>query len=285
MNPVMFVFHLPSALQSSKMPDNTKVEDFFCMYSGKLLIIGSVNPLEGYPWGISDVRDRIIELIKTAIPDAVVVPPCLTFGGALYTRRIDSLESIAKFSFSVREVKEQEKSIYELFDDFYLDNYLELENYYSASRKAAEINNIVYTIKQYESELLLSLKKFVTSTWIHPIERWRTANELKVSSANLLESLSKYSSTTSELTDAKKKVKQDRANDELFNELLNCTNMDSAIEPDFVNVDSAMNVIEHAREENNAFGSSSATTISAIAGAVIGSILTIAFSYLLGFIQ
>ena len=49
-----------------------------------------------------------------------------------------------------------------------------------------------------------------------------------------------------------------------------------------LNVEAIIRVIEHARNETNEYGTSTSTIVSAVGGAVIGSILTITFSYLIG---
>jgi hypothetical protein len=224
-----------------------------------------------------DVRNKIVEIISE-ITDVVLNPPCLTFGGMLYTKKVSELNDSMKFNCLV---KQSDETIYNIFYDFYLDNFIEFEYFYNASKIANKINETTVKVKAIESDLLFGLKRFVTS-WKHPLERGQIASKLKINCARLLEELSEYSVSSGELKVAMRVVKDYRAQNEEFDNFIKEVNIESSIEPDSIDVDSAMNIIEHSREENGAYSSSNTTILSAVGGAVIGSVLTIAFSYLIG---
>ncbi|MCW4017137.1 MAG: hypothetical protein NWF00_00400 [Candidatus Bathyarchaeota archaeon] len=284
MNPIMFVFHLPHSIQNlgKTLPGHAKNEDFFCLYDGKLLFISGISPLDKQPWGVFDVRNEVIKIIETAVGEVDRIPPCLTFGGILYTKKAEILDNLAKFNCLV---KESDETVYDNLYDFHLDANLEFEIFYDTSKITQNINKSIAEVKKYESDLLFDLKMFLASTWKHPFERGKIANQLKLTSANILEKLSEYSSFLIEHREASKKVKDERAKNEIFDNFLKEVSIEHFMEPDSLNVDSVMHIIEHAREENASYSSSISTTLSAVGGAVIGSILTIVFSYLLGFFQ
>jgi hypothetical protein len=131
MNPVLFIFHLPlslQALQSKAMMDSNS-EDFFCLVSDKLLLIGTVCSIEEYPL-YYDIRNKIIEMIKE-IMAVEEIPPCLSFGGMLYTKEAAKIDNVTGFNCSV---KQSDETIYDNLYDFYLDNFLEFECFYKASK-------------------------------------------------------------------------------------------------------------------------------------------------------
>jgi hypothetical protein len=150
--------------------------------------------------------------------------------------------------------------------------------------KSKKINDTIAKVNTIQSYLLSDLQRFVSSSWKHPLERRRIASKLQVNSAKILEELSVYSFFSGKLVIVIRDVDNYRSQNEEFSRFLKDVSMESFIELDSINIDSIMNIIEHSREEESSYSASAATILSAVGGAVVGSILTIVFSYVLGFL-
>lgn len=171
-NPIVFVMHLPISLQkhaeSLRMEDQAKVEDFFTVYDGKVVMIAATCSLNERIWGAYDIRDKLVAMMKSIVPKLETTPPCLTGEAIVFVNRP---KAFSKDSSDIYLPIGREKSIDDVFQHLYLRLHPEIEFFYEACELRKEATELAWKIDERETKLLLCLKEFLATTWWHPLKR------------------------------------------------------------------------------------------------------------------
>jgi hypothetical protein len=282
-NPIMFVLHLPSSLQeiSHQHDESTNVEDFFVVCDGEIMIIATVCKMNEFPSGVLDARNRIYSLLHSIVPSTRLIAPCIAPGGLVFIEKNESIPEAMLNQYVIIEHGSNE-TIADTLYDLYMDLSFELKNFFEASDLRSSIFKIGIAIRENESEILSNLNKFLRMGWKDFLKRRKLAETLKQQSAEILSNLSKYTSNCIELSEKANEIRDSRLENKLFDETYEKLGFDHYIQPFALNTDSLVRILEHTRNETSEYSTSTATIVSAIGGAVIGSVLTILFSYLIG---
>ena len=107
---------------------------------------------------------------------------------------------------------------------------------------------------------------------------------MKTHAIEILESLSEYSSLMRELKEDLSQIQERRAHKIMFDSFMKKVHLYRYTNPQTVDSESLIKIIEHARSETETYSSFISTTISTLVGAIIGSTLTLIVSYCLGFL-
>jgi len=244
-------------------------------------MVAAVCSLKERPWGVYDVRDRLVEMMKAIIPDLQETPPCLTHQAIAF---VNKPEEVSKNS-PMRDLylKIQPKwSLVDVFRNLYIRLYPEILFFYGACETTEEMNKLTARARENEADLLSNLKEFLETPWWHPLKRTSILGQMKRHIIEILGSLSERSSLERQLEKTRSQIEEYRAHNALFNELLEKVNFDGYTKPDAVDSESLIRIIEHVRSETETYSSFVSTLISTLIGAIIGSALTIVVSYILG---
>lgn len=286
-NPIMFGLHLPISLQKAGYrltPDHAEVEDFVVVYDGQWVMVATVCALDKRPWGVYDVRDKLTKMMNTIISNLETTPPCLTHQAIAFVNKPDEI-SKDLYPRDIYLKFEPKWGPIEAFQNLYIRLTPEIESFYSACETAKETDEVAWKIDENETNLLSSLKEFLTTTWWHPLKRTKILRQMKTFTIEILENLSKHSSLVRQLKENRSEIEEYRAHNDLFSKLMETVKPDEYAKSEAVDSESLIRIIEHVRSETETYSSFISTLISALIGAIIGSALTIIVSYLLGLLQ
>lgn len=281
-NPLVFVMHLPLSLQRlmQEERDRAQTEDFLVVYDARIIMVGAVCSSEERPWGAYDVRDKLLQMMRTLVPSVKMTTPCLTHEAIVFTRESidvkDSRDIYVKID-SHQEAIDILRNLYE-----YLS--LEILSFYGACESSIEATGIVLDLEDCKSELLRGLKAFLTTNWRHPLRRGKFVRQMKKKTVEILEKLADYSSSVRDTRESVLNVEQLAEHNSLFKRFIDNVGLKEYTTPEAADPEALMRIIEHVRCETESYSSFVSTLISALAGAIIGSALTILISYFLGFL-
>lgn len=284
LNPIMFVMHLPVSLQKfqAEEPDRAVVEDFLVIYDGTILMVCAACSSEERPMGVYDVRDRFLSMMKSIVHGLEMTPPCLTHKAIVYANQPEEVRKSYPGDIYVK--MNSKETFFNALQSLYMRIIDEMESFYEACYTCEKTIKTVEEINKHESNLIVSLREFLATTWRKPIKRTKVVSQMKTHSVNILDKLSEYSSLTRELKEDLSLVEEARAHNSLFGKFIDNVVLDEYTKPETVDTDSLIRVIEHVRSETESYGSFVSSFISTLVGAIIGSALTILVSYLLGFL-
>lgn len=280
-NPIMFVMHLPISLQRAHQgePNGAEVEDFGIVYDGRIVMVSVVCSLEKRPWGVYDVRDRLLKMMKTVVPNFEMTSPCLTHEAIAF---VNNPEEVHKDRRDIYLKIEPEEAGIDALRRLYVRLNPEIMFFYAACEISENTTKLAWEIQKYEKKLFWSLKEFLAATWRHPFERTKSVRQMKKHAARILEGLSNRSSLARELKKIRSKIEERRAHNSLFDSFIEKVHFDEYTKTETVDVESLMRIIENVRSETETYSSFISTLVSTLIGAIIGSALTIIVSYIFG---
>jgi hypothetical protein len=280
-NPILFVMHLPLSLQKMSLEerDAAEAEDFIIAYDGEIVMVGAVCSQEKQPWGVYDARDKLLTMLKTLKPEVEMTAPCLTHEGIVF---LTNPPKTRKEPSDLYVKIDPEAEIVDILRNLYVHLVHEIKSFYATCGIREAADKVVRELDQHRSEVLLGLWKFMATTWRHPLARAKLVGQMKKSTIQILEKLSDYSSLKRDLRDWISSIEESRAHNGLFNSYIEKIDLKEYTTPEEADSEALMRIIEHVRSETESYGSYVSTLLSALAGAIIGSALTLLTSYLLG---
>jgi hypothetical protein len=245
--------------------------------------VAALTPLDVIPWGVYDVRDKLKELLAT-VCKYEETPPCLTHEAlVLFNKEEKIWKSDRDVYIGVETTSEFEKLARMVYEFLIID----LVAFYCCSSIAHDIEKSVLNSHKLESLLLKDLKKFLQTNW-HEIRKKRAIlSHSKKRIVEILDGLSRYSHDMQELDTSLKHLDERRTHNPRLNELITkITKTDVYAKPrKYLDVVSTMRIIEHTRLELETYITNTSTMVAALAGAIIGSLLTLVATYFLGVIN
>lgn len=159
----------------------------------------------------------------------------------------------------------------------------ELGQFYFTCSIADEITEITWKMRDSQAKLIGKVKIFMLAKWHEILKKRKIMQEIRLDCVGILGNLEEYSVLMQDLSKNRNNMREDMAHNELFEKLINkVLEREKYHEPETIEIDSLMRLIDHVREEIGTYGTNFSTIVSALVGAIIGSVLTIVISYVLG---
>lgn len=278
-NPIFFRVHLPLSLQKPdyvySKSSNALVEDFECVYSGDVLFISALCDTDKEPFGVFDVRDRIIRIFEK-IMKIEVIPPCLFARPVVFAIKGEIAPSKKHFAlFEIPEVTESKV----LMGKLNLSVGYELGAFYEVSSLAKDVGKLVGKIQKKTSNLLKSMIQPSGKTWKRRLGIG--ISEIRRGIVDILADVTKCQY----YNNLRKRKMRD------FQMFWNRTEIIQVLSPDDlrfygepyqeVDAESILKSLELVRSELDSYTRNRITILSALAGGVIGSIVTLILSQIL----
>jgi len=283
-NPIVADIHIPISLQKEQYHEGASVEglpqDFKIIYDGMILVVAAFCQLDRRPSGVYDVRDKFRDLLST-VCKFEEVPPCLTHQSVVL---LDKKEAIWKSKRDVRIATDLSSDFMELARKLYLELIDDMHQFYHCCEIANKLETQTSNIHTLESLLLDDLRKFLKTDWKEIRKRRRITAQFRNGMVEILDGLCKYSYDLQELDKAHKSLDDTMRHNPRLNELVRKIRaLEEYTKPrKEMDINSSMRIVEHARLELETYSVNTSTMLSALAGAIIGSVLTLVATYFLG---
>lgn len=280
LNPVVFEIHLPPSLQTiaRRLPWGSKTEDFVVVYDGGLVMIGGICSRNQHVGAGSDVRDRLIALLKPQFPNLLGIPPFVTPSAiSVVNTPLDKSEEEASPN---TYVSLGDETIDECLRRVYLAMCVGMHDFYGACAIAKEATDIALKIQKRQDDLLNTCKEFLGTTWTGFLRRRELVRKMKRFIIEIFTYLTEYTLEGYGIREVQILTEREKMRNTLFRNFVD--RLWDYTSPEAIDRESIMATIEHVRREGEAFSSFMSNLTSALLGGVIGSILTIAASFLLG---
>jgi len=256
-----------------------EVEEFKLIYDGTVLMVAALSPLGKIPYGVYDVRDRFIEAVKPVFK-LKEVAPCLTHEAIIF---VNEGEKIPKDTRNLYIKVNPSATYLDIARALYLRLTLDMHLFYDACATKMKIDKLIFDIYNLESKMISDLDRFLKIGWKKILEKRRLLSQIKETILKILKRLTEYSSHVKNLTKLHQTIEERGTHNKLFKDFVKQVNLDEYCRPqETLSIETSMRIIEHVCKELEVYSVSASTIISALLGAVIGSILTIIVSYSLG---
>lgn len=286
-NPVMFNMRIPFSLQKMMYVWNesirARIEDFQVLYDDSILMVAVVCDLGEFPFGVYDVRDRLMKVLGAVIRTEEPVSP--TLYATPITFRMQG-ESVPEMKEDVFIDVERPTEVQSLLKELYMRTYYQLAMFYDLCIQRHEINEGIKEIENIQQLLLNNLRGFLKTDWKHILRKRSLIKQCKEDMADILEKVSRYLLNQNKLKLGRRQFKTfclgPEKRNTLIYRLLGIVGFDFYTEPDlFLETESIIKVVDHVRSEIETYSLNISTLISALLGAIAGSAITLALSYLL----
>lgn len=271
-NPIFFRLHLPLSLQKpdyiALKSDNALVEDFECAYVGDVLLISALCDVDKEPFGIFDARDKIIKILEKLVK-IEVIPPCLYSRPVTFAMKSEIKPQEELFSlFEITEATESKVLIRELHK---MIGY-ELAAFYDISGLAKDVGELVDKIQYETSNLLRSIVRPSKKSWKRRLG-FGTSERRK----NIIDILGYVTECQYYNNLRKRHIKDFQMFWDIppIAKVLHRRDLEFYGEPSQeLDMDSILKSLELVRSELDSYTSNRVAILSALTGAVVGSIVT-----------
>jgi len=283
-NPIVADIHIPISLQKEQYHEGASVEglpqDFKIIYDGVILVVATFCQPDRQPSGVYDVRDKFRDVLST-VYKFEEVPPCLTHQSVVL---LDKKEAIWKSRRDVRIAADLSSDFMDLARELYLELIEDMRQFYHCCEITNKLETRTSDIHTMESLLLDDLRKFLKTDWKQIRERRKITAQSRNRMVEILDGLCKYSYDLQELDKAHKSLDDTMKHNPRLNELVRKIRaLEEYTKPrNEMDINSSMRIVEHARLELETYSLNTSAMLSALAGAIIGSVLTLVVTYLLG---
>lgn len=282
-NPIVFKMHIPLSLQKTRYvigeSFRAEIEDFEIVYDGYILMVVALCDLNKFPWGVFDVRDRLKKVLGSIVK-VKIIAPCLSLVGVTFSMQDDDANKEERRGLFVKISKPTDSKV--LLRELYLEVARDLGMFYGASSLTNDIEDVVREIISSESRLLVNLRNFLEADWKQLRKKWGLVSQSKKNMVETFEKLFQYLAYRNRLAHERKEI--DRfviEHNSVSAKLIKDIGLHYAEPRIVIDTDSVVKTIEHVRNEIEAFSLNTSTFLSALVGAVVGSIITLVASYLL----
>lgn len=235
--------------------------------------------LNKFPWGVFDVRDRLKKVLGSIVK-VKIIAPCLSLVGVTFSMQDDDANKEEKRGLFVKISKPTDSKV--PLRELYLEVARDLSMFYGASSLTQDIGDVVREIISSESKLLVNLRNFLEADWKQVHKKWGLVSQSKKNMVETLEKLFQYLAYQNRLARERKDI--DRfviQHNSVSAKLIKHIGLHYTEPQIVIDTDSVIKTIEHVRNEIEAFSLNTSTFLSALVGAVVGSIITLVASYLL----
>jgi hypothetical protein len=274
-NPIVFTIRVPFSLQKPEYVAieefRALTEDFECVFDGNLLLIAGLVEIDKMPFGAFDVRDRV-ETILQKIMKVRSTPPCL------YARPVSFVAEKTQISkklpahyVMIAKPMDSKILLRMLYDEFGFD----LNEFYALCSVRNDIDDRVQKLEAQVTRLLKKMSESSVTGWKQAFRRRGFAKERRKEMVEVLAELAEYQSCQSQL-------KRNFRDFMLFypqssiSKLLDLSDLKFYGTPALkLDVDLMTKTVDYVRSELEGYSRNTYTLLSALAGGVMGSIITL----------
>jgi hypothetical protein len=269
---------LQNEIYRGTFPQNALIEDFKVIYDGHTLVVAASSPLDQRPYGVYDARDRF-KAALSSVCEFEEIPPCLTHQSVVL---FNKGELVWRNQNDVFIDVDSSSTFLSLARELYLSLIFELNQFYECCYGSKKIMKNVSRVHELESLLINDLKKFLATNWGEFMKKRRLAAQSKKRMVEILDGLSAYGCFTQALNRRIRDLDALRQRNSILNELISKISETAPYDRprESLDVNASMRLVEHVRREIETYVTNTSTLLSALAGAIIGSILTLAAIYL-----
>lgn len=276
-NPITFNLHIPLSLQKKRYARReesiARVEDFELVYDGYLLMIFTLCDLDKMPCGVLDVRDRFLEILGSITKCHSIPPTIAPFGVTFYIDGEDvSKTALEELLISVKKPTESS----ELLRALYLQLDYSLGSFYGASSISQDISRCVWNVEERQLKLLHLLNQFIGLNWKDMCKKRVLISQGKKEMAEILQRVSEYTSSKSQLVRARWEYENMVPPESMCAKMISKLTFDFYTNPSSrLDISSVITTIEHLRNEFETYNLNTYALVSALLGAIIGSLITL----------
>ena len=274
-NPIVFTIHVPLSLQKPEYVASEEfralTEDFECVFGGSLLLIAGLVEIDKMPFGAFDVRDRVLTILQK-IMKVRSTPPCLYVRPVSFvTEKTQISKELSEHYITSAKPMDSKILLRMLYDEFGSD----LNEFYDLCSLRNDIDDQVEKLEAQVTRLLKKMSESFLTGWKQAFRRRGFAKERRKEMVKVLTGLAEYQSYQSQLKTTFREFM-------LFYRQSSISKVLSPSDLEFygtpalkLDVDLMTKTIEYVRSELEGSSRNTYTLLSALAGAVIGSIITL----------
>jgi len=277
-NPMVFKMHMPLSMQRMTYVIfeqlRAKTQDFEVVYDGAILMVAALCDLHEIPWGVFDIRDRLLTEVFKPITKVELIPPCLSSATVSFVLQ-DDKKKVKDMRGLVITVPKPRNSK-DLLRDLYKDVSYDLGRFMNVCIMRHEINKIIRKIPSQESKLFANLLKFLTADWKGIFEKRRIVRQCKIDMSKILKDVSIYTLKLNRLNQMQGKITEfaeERAT--LPARVIRGIGLNYTRPSFLLDTGSVIKSVEHVRNEIEMYSLNTSTLFSALVGALIGSLITL----------
>lgn len=271
------VLQLPPRLQTKVNetdPCHLSVERFVLVINDEgRLLIGAPCEVEPHFWGPA-VRDAVAEMIGricrvTFVSPSVTPRPLVVKNGPCSLSEDSSSQGEVKLWLGVQsELRDAMKVVYERF---YAPLWLLCNTSRVSEESCKEAGNLI----KKEYQLLRLVREFLETGFFGIRKRRAISKKIKLGITAVLESLSNHSDAEAWLLKQRTEIGSLIQRDIVVHDNFERNRWWVTTEGGSVDRSSALAIVEHAHSEVQSYGASSVTMAAALAGATVGSLVTL----------
>lgn len=281
-NPIVFTIHIPFSLQKPMYVLSEKVnslsEDFECVFGGSLLLVATLVEVDKIPFGVFDVRDRALTILQKIMKVESIAPCLYAKPISLVTNKSQIPKKLAFGYVKIVEPSDSKTLLRGVYDEL---GY-ELNRFYKLCYVSNEIDDRVIDIDSDVTRLLRKMSESSLIGWKQKLKRRGFAKERRKDMIDVLAGLAKYQSDQSVL-------KIETRDFKMFYPQSAISRVIGLIDLEFygtphltLDVDLITKTVEHVRSELEGYSRNTYTLLSALTGAVLGSVITLLVRAFLG---
>lgn len=274
-NPIVFTIHVPLSLQKPVYvaieESRALTEDFECVFDGNLLLIADLVEIDKMSFGAFDVRDRVKTILQK-IMKVRSTPPCLYARPVSFiTEKIQISKELPDNYVMIAKPMDSKILLRMLYDEFGFD----LNEFYSLCYDRYDIDDRVEKLEAQVTRLLKKMSESSLTSWKQAFRRRGFAKERRKEMVGVLAELAEYQSRQSQLKRAFREFMSFYRQSSI-SKLLDLSDLEFYGTPALkLDVDLMTKTVEHVRSELEGYSRNTYTLLSALAGGVIGSIITL----------
>lgn len=279
-NPIIATLHLPGRLQPIGLHGATYSkenlpEDYVIVYDGQVLFMVACPARPTHTHGFPDVRDKVTELLAKVVSVEEIAPNISPFGIIVLNgpNQISGERSTDQYftTFPLPTKVTKKQGIEEVYH--YFDYYLDF--LYSILDVSREADVVRRRLQAEEKKLFDLFKTFNRLNFINFPERRKVGKDIRVAMTSILELLSKHNSIVDSVGKWEANLTFRIQEQNYVREVLEKNRWNSLIQPDKIDREFTLVLIEHARDEMEAYGGTSITVWAAIVGAAVAFLLSL----------
>lgn len=277
-NPIVFTIHIPFSLQKVEYAEylaseefRALTEDFECVFDGSVLLIAGLVEIDKMPFGAFDVRDRVKTILQN-IMKVRSIPPCLYSRPVSFvTEKKQIAKKLPGQYFMIAMPMDSKILLRVLYDEFGF----ELNEFYELCYDRDDIDDRVEKLEAQVTRLLKKMSESSVTGWKQAFRRRGFAKERRKEMVEVLAELAEYQSCQSQL----KKNFRDFMMfypQSSISKLVDLSDVKFYGTPALkLDVDLMTKTVEYVRSELEGYSRNTYTLLSALAGGVMGSVITL----------
>jgi hypothetical protein len=281
--PIIAVLQLPARLQHIELGllagTGARVsEKFVILLDGESMFISAPARTPEMVLGFADARDKIKEILGDVTKFETVAPT----PSRVALRLVNGTQEGSQITQSEATLRlDRVTKLKDAIQLVYVGLKSTVDDFYSLLKQVNKEDRVVSAITDDGAKLLAAITDLHTTQLYHFLKRRSTMKEMRSRITAILGSLSLYSSVMQQISEDRNRLVRDLKDDELVRDLLEKNEWEREARTAKVDSQSALAIVEHARSEIELSGIVSITIWAALAGAIIGSLLTFLVSKLI----